>query len=121
MVRRLTVSLMLLTCLLGMIQPALACVAPTDCCSTGCGRPMHPGAGWVETSDCCATAAVVSSVSITAQARHALDPASGSPAVTAGPADLQLARYPNVLARLPATQSPVDQSHIYLRTARLRL
>ena len=121
MVRRLTVSLIVLACLLGMVQPALACVSQSDCCPAGCGQPTHRSAAWVEISDCCATAAVNPSVSITAQQRHALDQTSGSPVLTAGPLDFQASAHPSVPPRLTANASALDQSHTYLRTARLRL
>lgn len=120
MVRRLTVSLMLLACLLGMIQPAVACVSQSDCCTAGCGQPTH-FPGWVAISDCCATPAVSPSVSITAPQRHALHQVSGSPVLTAQHANFQRATYLGVARRLTADASAVDQSGIYLRTARLRL
>ena len=121
MVRRLTVSLMLLACLLGIIQPALACVSQADCCHAGCGQPIHPGAGSVAISDCCATDAVSSSVSITTQPRHALGQTFGSLVITAGPAHFQSAVQPGVPPRLTELSCAVDPSPIYLRTARLRL
>lgn len=120
-VRRLTVSLMLLACLLGIIQPAVACVSQSDCCQSVCGQPIHSGTGWVQVSECCATAAVGSSVSIAAQPRQALEHASVFPATIARPADFQLSVDSLIPARPTATAAPVDESRIYLRTARLRL
>jgi hypothetical protein len=119
--RRLTVSLTLLACLLGIVQPALACVSQSDCCQSGCGQPVHSGAGWIEVVDCCVTAAVGSSVSIAAQPRGVLQQASGFPALSVRLVDLQLSLDSTNSARAITTASAVNGSRTYLRTARLRL
>ena len=120
-VRRLTVSLTLLACLLGIIQSALACVPQGDCCQSGCGQPVQASAAWGELFTCCATAAVGTSVSITAEPRGALQQASGPPALSVRPADFRLPLRSAISAQPTASASAVDESRIYLRTARLRL
>jgi hypothetical protein len=122
-VRRLTASLMLLACLFGMVQPALACVSRSDCCTSGCSARTQPGlAAAAALDDCCVIqAAVGASVSLAPQSRHGLNVTGGSPAFIAPAADLQ-PRPPRNLAAPPlATGSPTDQSFTYLRTGRLRL
>jgi hypothetical protein len=120
--RRLGASLMLLACLLGMVQPALACVPRSDCCTSGCSARTQPGLAESALDDCCAIqAAVGASVSPAPHPRHGLNVTGGSPAFIAPAADLQ-PRPPRNLGAPPlTTRSPTDQSLTYLRTGRLRL
>lgn len=122
MVRRLAASLMLLACLLGIVQPALACVSRPDCCSSGCSTQAQPGLANAALDDCCGIQpAVGASVSLAPQPRHALNVAGGSPTPAAPVVDLQPRPQQTILAPPSATRPPTDQSLTYLRTARLRL
>src|SRR5262245_19569113 len=83
--RRLIVSMTLVACLVGIVQPALAC----DCCPKGSapGCVEQSAAGGITTEECCAAGATLaSSPWITAQTRQAADQAAGSPALFAAPA-----------------------------------
>lgn len=121
MVRRLAASLMLLACLLGMVQPALACVS-SDCCTSGCSAQTQPGLPEAALDDCCAVqAAVGASVSLAPQSRHGLNVTGGSPAFIAPAADLQPRSPRNLAVPALTTRFPTDQSLTYLRTGRLRL
>jgi len=120
-IRRLAASLMLLACLLGIVQPALACASSSDCCSSGCSGQMPTGSGLLGSEDCCAIqGAVGASVSLAPQYRQPLDVAGGSPAFTTLAARLQPLSTALPAAR-PGAASASDQSLTYLRTARLRL
>ena len=121
-VRRLIASIVLVACLLGIIQPALACVSVSDCCISDCDGQMSPGSGRVRGDDCCATqAAAAARVSLAPQSRQTLDVAGGSPAFIASSVDLQPVPPRAAPVPRPATGAATDQSLIYLRTARLRL
>jgi hypothetical protein len=121
-VRRLAASLMLLACLLGIVQPALACASPSDCCSSGCSGQMPTGSGLLVSEDCCAIqGAVGASVSLAPQSRQPLDVAGGSPALTTLAARLQPLPSRALPAPRPGAAPASDQSLTYLRTARLRL
>jgi hypothetical protein len=121
-VRRLIASIVLVACLLGIVQPAFACVSPPDCCLSDCAGRMPPGSGWVGRDDCCAIrAAVAAWVSLAPQSRQPLDVAGGSPAFIALAADLQPVPPRETPVPRPATGAATDQSLTYLRTARLRL
>ena len=125
MVRRLIASLVLVACLLGTVQPALACAhaaSRTDCCPTGSsGERLRPTAPSIEAYGCCAQpAAVTPSVSVV-RARTVQGHASTSP----GAVDLT---WVAVGQHVAAVRTPpalisyhVDESLTYLRTARLRL
>jgi hypothetical protein len=121
--RRLVAALMLLVCLFGIIQPALACVPPTDCCSSGCNTQPQPGAVWVELTGCCAfQAPAATPLSVAPQSRQLLNVTGGSPAlITLADDPLRLVLAPEIRAARAAITSGADQSLTYLRTARLRL
>ena len=120
MFRRLIISMTLVACLLGIVQPALAC----DCCPKGSAPGcIEQSAAWgINSNDCCAAAAtLVSSPWVTAQTRHALDQATGSPGLFAAPANVPIAQ--QLLHRAPVRLGGYrnNESLTYLRTARLRL
>ena len=125
MVRRLIASMVLLACLLGIVQPALACAdcaSRTDCpagSTPGCDLPTSPCA---QAISCCemgaAVAPSVSAIAARATEGHEL----GSSAASIPPTGLRVAQSLQVL-RTPLTRisDPTNQSQTYLRTARLRL
>ncbi len=125
MVRRLIASMVLLACLLGIVQPALACAdcaSRTDCpagSTAGCDLPASPCA---QAISCCEMgAAVAPSVSaIAARATQGHEPESSAASIP--PTGLRvghsLEELRTPLARIP---DPTNQSQTYLRTARLRL
>jgi hypothetical protein len=120
--RRLIASIVLVACLLGIVQPAFACVSPSDCCLLDCDGQISPGSGWDGKDDCCAIrAAVAAWVSLVPQPRQTLNGAGGSPAYIPLAADLQPAPPRETPVPRPATGIASDQSLTYLRTARLRL
>jgi len=127
--RRLIPSLVLVACLLGIVQPALACAnsaSRTDCCpagsSEGCGEQMRLASAWIEANGCCASrAAVTSSESIAARPHHAPKRASGLPAAAALPAVIPVAQHSAVPTPPALTAYRANESQTYLRTARLRL
>src|SRR2546430_11332796 len=87
-VRRLIASLVLVACLLGIVQPALACAnsaSRTDCCPAGlpagAGEQMRPASASIEAYGCCALRAAISPSVAAVRARTAQGHASGSPAV----------------------------------------
>lgn len=122
MVRRLAAASMVLACLLGTVQPAIACVSRSDCCPSGCSDQMACGSGWVEMAGCCTIQAPVgTSVSIAPQSRQALNVAGGSPALVALAGPVRLVPTREIPAARGASTSLTDQSRTYLRTARLRL
>jgi hypothetical protein len=121
-VRRLIASIVLVACLLGIVQPAFACVSPSDCCLSDCDGQLPPGSGRVGRDDCCAIrAAVAGWVSLAPQSRQTLDVGGGSPAFIALAADLQPEPPCKTPVPRPAIGAATDQSLTYLRTARLRL
>ena len=121
-VRRLIASIVLVACLLGIVQPAFACVSPSNCCLSDCDGQMPPGSGWDGKDDCCAIrAAVTASVSLAPQLRQKLDGAGGSPASITVAADPQPAPPRETPVPRPSTGAAIDQSLTYLHTARLRL
>ena len=123
MVRRFAAVLMLLACLLGTVQPVVACVSHSDCCPSGCTDQVSLGSSWLEWSDCCAVQAPVgTSLSIAPHSRQALNVAVGSPVlVTLADDPLRLVPAREIRAAQAASTSRPDQSLTYLRTARLRL
>ena len=123
MVRRLAVSLILLACILGVLEPAFACVSSSECCPDGCSGQTQQGSGWVEMAGCCAIQApVAASFSIAPQSREALNVTGSSPAlVTLADDPLRLVPTREIRTAQAASTSRSDQSLTYLRTARLRL
>lgn len=124
MVRRLFPTLMLWTCLLGMIQPALACGLGTDCCPKGSASTYVEQATLQAVADdncCAAQPAFTSSPSFIAQPRKALDRTAGSPSLFTAPAAVAVSRSVLHVAALVLTDYRSDFSLIYLHTARLRL
>ena len=127
--RRPIASLVVVACLLGIVQPAIACAAGasrTDCCPAGSpassGDQMRPASPALEAFSCCALpAAVTPSVSaVRTRTTHAHT--SGSTAI------FDLPMQDLVGPRLSALQAPpalipyyANESQTYLRTARLRL
>jgi hypothetical protein len=129
-IRRLFGSLVVLACLLGILQPAIACVAACaadkDCCPAGSlagsGEQVHQLSLSAQLSSCCelrlAIATSVSAIGGRTEQGHG----SGSSAAIALPTAIRVGRPPQEL-RAPAAQipHPFDESLTYLRTARLRL
>jgi hypothetical protein len=121
-VRRLIASIVLVACLLGIVQPAFACVSHSDCCLSDCDGQMPPGSGWDGKDDCCAIrAAVAACVSLAPPSRHTLDGTGGSPAIIGSAADLQPVPPCETPVPRPAIGVATDLSLTYLLTARLRL
>jgi hypothetical protein len=124
-VRRLIASLVLAACLLGIVQPVLACAgcAPrTDCpagCTPGCGIPASPCA---QAISCCEVGtAVAPSISAIA-ARTTQSHTPGSSVASSPPTDLRVAQsLQERRTPLALVPDPINESHTYLRTARLRL
>jgi hypothetical protein len=126
--RRLIASLVVVACLLGIVQPALACAngaSRTDCCpagSAGAGDQNRPASPSLEAYSCCALpAAVTPSVSaVRTRTTHAH--ASGSTAMVDLPTrdlvDQHLSALQTSRALIPYY---ANESQTYLRTARLRL
>ena len=124
MVRRLFTTLMLWTCLLGMVQPTLACGLGTDCCPKGSASTYVEQATLQAVADdscCAAQPALASSPSVVAQPRKALDRAAGSPSLLTAPAAVPASRSVPQAASLVLTDYRGDFSLTYLHTARLRL
>ena len=119
---RLVAALMLLACLLGIAEPALACVSASHCCSSGCNGQPQPGSGGVRLEECCGLQATLgASLSIAPQTGQALNVAGGSPAFIALAGPVLLVPTREKLTAQAATTFRSDQSLTYLRTARLRL
>ena len=128
MARRLIASLVLVACLLGIVQPALACAnstSRTDCCPAGlpagAGEQMRPASASIEAYGCCALRAAISPSVAAVRTRTAQGPASGSPVAAAALALVPVAQYSAVPTPLALTAYRVNESQTYLRTARLRL
>jgi len=129
LVRRLIASLVLVACLLGIVQPALACAnsaSRTDCCPAGspagAGEQTCRASPSIEAYRCCALGVTVTSSVSAVRTRTAQGHASASAAVVAPPTAVALGQHIPAL-RTPAARVPdhVDESLTYLRTARLRL
>ena len=127
-VRRLIASLVLLACLLGIVQPALACAnsaSLTDCCPagspSGAGAQVRPGPASIEAYGCCALRVTDTPCVSALRTRTAQGPASGSPVAAAALAVVPVAQYSAVPTPRALTAYRVDESQTYLRTARLRL
>jgi hypothetical protein len=130
MVRRLFASLVVLACLLGILQPAIACAAAcasqTDCCPAGSparsGEQLHAPSFDAQVLSCCELRPAIATSVSAIDARNDQGHAAGSPAAIAPSALIRLGRPPHQLGA-PAAQIPdyPDQSLTYLRTARLRL
>jgi len=124
--RRLIASIVVLACLLGTLQPAIACAnstSRTDCCPAGSpadtGRQAAPCA---QASSCCAlNPAIASSVSAIG-VRTFQDHGSVPSAAIALPITVRVGQYLRELQTSAAqTPDPINESLTYLRTARLRL
>jgi hypothetical protein len=126
--RRLIASLVVLACLLGIVQPAIACatcVSQTDCCPAGSpsgwNETGHQAAPCTEASGGCALSTIVAPSVLAIKARSPQGHVSAFPAAIALPTMVGLGRQPEpgtLAARIP---DPVNESLTYLRTARLRL
>jgi hypothetical protein len=124
-VRRLFASMVLLACLLGIVQPALACAdcaSRTDCpagSTPGCDLPASPCA---QAISCCEMGATVAPSVSAIAARTTEGHELRSSAASIPPTGLRVAQSLQQL-RTPLTRvpDPTDQSQTYLRTARLRL
>lgn len=124
MVRRLFTTLTLWTCLLGMIQPTLACGLGTDCCPKGSASTQIEQTTLQAAADdscCAAQPALASSPSVVAQPRKALNWDAGSPSLLTAPIAITVARSVLHVASLVLTDYRGDFSLTYLHTARLRL
>src|SRR6266513_66222 len=126
MARRLIASLVLVACLLGIVQPALACAnsaSRTDCCPAGslagAGEQMRPASASIEAYSCCALPEAISPSVSAVRARTAQGPASGSPAAAALPALVPVAQHFAVPTPPASIAYRVNGSQTYLRTARL--
>lgn len=129
-VRRLFRALVVLACLLGILEPSIACAAACttswDCCpvaSPADGNPqLHQAARAVHATSCCEASPVFSSSVAAVDARSDQGHAGGSSAATPLSILIRVARPPQELttaaARVPAH---FDESEAYLSTARLRL
>jgi hypothetical protein len=121
-VRRLVTVLMLWGCLLGIIQPAVACGPEIGCCPKGAPCATQVTLPTAAGLDCCAAqAAVTASAPVVAQPHKSFELAAGSAglpiAVTANPVLRPRASVPS-----PGfTNFRADFSLTYLYTARLRL
>lgn len=129
MFRRLTASLVLVACLLGIVQPALACANAalrTDCCpagaSGGSDQRIHSNSPAIDASDCCAVRTGITPSVSAIRGRTDQSHASGSPTAVDLPTMAPFGQHLPAL-RAPAVQVPghLDQSLTFLRTARLRL
>jgi hypothetical protein len=129
-VRRLFSSLVVLACLLGVLEPSIACAAAcntsSDCCPIGSpanGSPqLHQPALAVQAIGCC-EANPAPSISVAAiDARSDQGHACGPSAATAPSILIRVERPPQELTAA-AAQIPArfDESETYLSTARLRL
>src|SRR5215472_15425926 len=113
---------MLLACIFGVLEPALACVSSSDCCPAGCSGQTQPGSGWVGIEACCAIQAPLgTSLSLAPQSRQAVNVAGSSPALIALAGPVRLVPTHEIRATRAATTCSADHSLTYLHTARLRL
>jgi hypothetical protein len=126
-VRRFLTSLLLWTCLLGIVQPGFACASQTDCCQSGstggCGGQPDPAASGVGTDNCCAIQTnAPPAASIRARPDQPQLHSSGAP-VAADFTRVELPTDPRgwTPLRRAIGHTVFDQSLTYLRTARLRL
>jgi hypothetical protein len=127
--RRLTASLLLVACLLGIVQPALACAnaaSRSDCCpagsSGGSDQRIHPASPSIDVDCCCALRAAVTPSASAIRGRTDQGHASGLPTAVDLPTMAPLGQHVPAL-NAPAVQVPdhLNQSLTFLRTARLRL
>lgn len=122
MVRRLIASMVLVACLLGIVQPALAytnCASRTDCCPAG--SPAGCAEQMCLASPCVQADASMPSVSAV-RPRTAPEHASGVSPAIAPPTVAPIGQHLPEL-RMPAAEIPdhINRSLTYLLTARLRL
>lgn len=123
MVRRLLAPLTLWICLLGMVQPALACALRADCCPKPSPAPyiQQTSAAAIADDDCCsARSTAASSPWVAAQPRKAPDQTASAPASFDFRDDTLLAQRP-IQPASALTDYRGNESLTYLRTARLRL
>ncbi len=125
MVRRLITSLTVWICLLGLIQPALACASPADCCPKGSAGGIEqssvPGANAVD-GCCCVQQARASSPWVAAQPLKAPDHRASPPASPGVEFDVLVSqRAATQAALLVRADYRSNHSLTYLQTARLRL
>lgn len=121
LVRRLLASLTIWICLIGMVQPALAC--GLDCCPKRSPAPYIQQTSSAAIADdcCCARSTAASSPWVAAQPRKAPDQVASSPVSFGCAADTLIAQRPIQSASVVLTDYRGNQSLTYLRTARLRL
>ena len=130
MVRRLFASWVVLGCLLGILQPAIACAAACasamDCCPArsppGSGEQLHQPSLSAQANSCCELRPAVTTSASAIGTRSDQGHPSESSAAVALPVVVRLGRPPQEL-RTPAAQIPnhLNESLTYLHTARLRL
>jgi len=121
-VRRLIASMVLVACLLGIVQPALAytnCASRTDCCPAG--SPAGCAEQMCLASPCVQADASMPSVSAV-RPRTAPEHASRVSPAIAPPTVAPIGQHLPEL-RMPAAEIPdhINRSLTYLLTARLRL
>jgi hypothetical protein len=128
-IRRLIASMVLVACLLGIVQPALAytnCASRTDCCPAGspagCAEQLCLASPCVQAGSCCALPAASTPSVSAVRPRTVQGHASGVSPAIALPTVVPIGQHLPEL-RMPAAQIPdhVNQSLTYLLTARLRL
>jgi hypothetical protein len=124
--RRLIASILILACLLGTVQPAIACAnstSRTDCCPAGSPADTgHQAAPCAQAISCCALRPAIASSVSAIGARTSQDHGSVSSAAIALPVTVRVRHYLPELQTSPAqTPDPINESLTYLRTARLRL
>jgi hypothetical protein len=124
--RRLIASIVVLACLLGTVQPAIACAnstSRTDCCPAGSPADTgHQAAPCAQASGCCALSPAIASSVSAIGVRTSQDHGCVSSAAIALPITVRMGQYLREL-QTSATQTPdhINDSLTYLRTARLRL
>jgi hypothetical protein len=124
-IRRLIASMIVVACLLSIVQPAIACAncVSTDCCPAGSSDQRRPASPDTQARACCALgAALAPSLSAlgarTLEGRHA---SASSPGI-ALPAGAWVAScLGDCRTRVAQVSNPINESLIYLLTARLRL
>ena len=128
MIRRLIASLVLVACLLGIVQPALACAnsaSRTDCCPAGspagAGERMRLASASIEAYHCCAPGVTVTPSVSAVRTRTAQGHASASPTATDLPAVVPVTQHFAVPTPPASIAYRASESLTYLRTARLRL
>jgi hypothetical protein len=127
--RRFVVSMVVLACLVGIVQPAIACancISRTDCCPAGSpasgGEQMYPAAPCAQVSSLCILSAAIAPSVAAIAARTSHDQAPGYSAAIILPITVRMAQHRRELQTAAAkVPDPANESLTYLRTARLRL